>query len=136
MGVEPTDVHEGLSFAALPVCVTAALLEKLDQQSADLFRLLLLDPMPGSLHQMAALPLSADLIPYLFQVRWPLAGSPVAFSGDEAGRHIDRAAGEHFEIGDGRQRHLTPGSALFSGIGRLRPINRGEPFAAVNQRSN
>jgi len=84
------------------------MLEKVDQQSADCFRLLLLDPMPGSLHQMAALHSGADLILHPFQVPWPLAGSPIAFSGDEAGRHIDRAAGEHFEISDELATCRTP----------------------------
>ena len=55
--------HRGLTTRS-----TGAMLEKLDQQSADFFRLLLLDPMPGSLHQMAALHLGADLILHPLQV--------------------------------------------------------------------
>src|SRR6266540_4642106 len=78
--------------------VVLATLAKIDKQTAHFLGLLLLHPMPGSLHNMAAKHLPADGRLHFLQVAGSLVSAPVACAGDEARRHVDGAAGEYFEL--------------------------------------
>src|SRR5205807_367723 len=61
--------------------------QKVDQQLAHMFRLLLLHPMPGAVDQVASHHTRACPLLHQLKIAGTLVGSPVAFSGDEYRRH-------------------------------------------------
>src|SRR3954470_21799978 len=74
---------------------------ELDEQLAHSVGLLLLHPMPSAIDEGRTSPLCADAgrLHRLEDTR-RLVGPPVALAGDEAGRHVDRAAGERAQLGE------------------------------------
>src|SRR5215470_1944905 len=75
------------------------LLEEPPDQLACFLRLLLLDPVPGALHEVAAEHPGAGGRLHALELAGFLVDPPVALPRDEARRHVDRPAGERLQLG-------------------------------------
>src|SRR6185437_3180748 len=84
--------------------------QELQEQPADLNRLLLLYPMAGALDQMAADHPAAIPGLHRFEHAGALIGAPVLLAGDESGGHVDAAArpGLHFRDESARRAAAIP----------------------------
>src|SRR5690349_23669601 len=79
--------------------VSHCLAQEFQHQPRHLFRPLLLHPVAGAGHEVATEHLRAGLGLHLLEVAWLLIDAPIARARDEAGRLVDRAAGEYLQIG-------------------------------------
>jgi hypothetical protein len=76
-----------------PVLAFSGLLHELKQQVTDLLRLFLLHPMAGAFDEMTTDHARARDCLHRFVDARTLIGAPILFAGNEAGRHVDCAAG-------------------------------------------
>src|SRR5262245_25556214 len=83
-------------FAVGCTCI----LQKLDQQPAHLLRLLLLQPVAGSVDEMNAAHLRAPSLLHGLECARVLEDAPIALAADEQRRHVDGAAAERLQVGD------------------------------------
>src|SRR5262249_43097538 len=91
LALAPTDRSQ-------PAIALRRVSQELDEQAAHLAGLLLLHPVSGSLDQVKAYhPRARGLLHALGGTRRRV-GAPVALAADEAGRHIDSAAGERVHL--------------------------------------
>ena len=83
-----------------------ALTQEVEQQAVDRFRLLLLHPVPGARHQMAATHLRERFALHALELTGLLIDAPVCRAGDEHRGHVDGAPGKlhqlRDEVGSGR----------------------------------
>src|SRR5262249_9904576 len=83
-----------------PAIALRRVLQERDEQPAHLAGLLLLHPVSGALDQVKAHHARARGLLHGFGGTRGLVGAPVALAADEAGRHVDGAAGERMHLGD------------------------------------
>src|ERR1700704_3495140 len=104
---------------------SASLSQKRDQQPGHFRRSLLLHPMAGAVDEVTAEHAGASAFLHRLIDAGALIGAPVLFAGDEAGGHVDAAAGICFEFGGERARGaaaiplqpaLESGARLFGAV--------------------
>src|SRR3979411_1304421 len=113
----------------------SGLLHELQQEAANLLRLLLLHPMAGALDQMTADHLRACACLHRFEYAGTLICAPVLLARDKARGHVDGSARECFQFGGERagsaaaiplQAALESGARIFGAVaGKL---SVGQPF--------
>jgi len=71
---------------------------ELQQQSADFLRLLLLYPMSSTINQISTAPFGTGDCLHPLKCARVLVDAPIAFAGNETGRHIDGSVRKHFKL--------------------------------------